>query len=108
MHIPHPLWMRVSTCAASCARVCSVKGELCTLWTSRGSQMCERVGLSPGEARCEGSQPLQNQCLCMSGLMEGPHQLHREVEEEEEEEEGDEGREARGKRGELRKKMKSE
>lgn len=68
--------------------------------------MCERVGLSPGEARCEGSQPLQNQCLCMSGLMEGPHQLHREVEEEEEE--GDEGRGARGKWGELRKKMKSE
>lgn len=41
----------------------------------------------PGEARCEGSQPLQNQCLCMSGLMEGPHQLHREEEVEEQEEE---------------------
>lgn len=48
--------------------------------------MCECVALSPGEAHCEGSGPLQNQRLCMAGLMEGPHQLHTE-----EEEEGDEG-----------------
>lgn len=48
------------------------------------------MGLSPGEARCDGSQPLQNQCLCMSGLMDGPHQLHRVEEKEEEEEEKDE------------------
>lgn len=47
--------------------------------------MCECVALSPGEAHCEGSGPLQNQRLCMAGLMEGPHQLHTE------EEEGDEG-----------------
>lgn len=51
-------------------------------WASRGTQMCECVGLSPGEARCERSRPLQNQCLCILGLMEGPHQLHREEEEE--------------------------
>ena len=72
-------------CVCVCVCVCCVKGELCMQWASRGTQMCECAGLSPGEARCEGSRPLQNQCLCMSGLMEGPHQLHRDQEEEEEE-----------------------
>lgn len=77
--------------APVCSSVLGAGAEVCPQWAHQVTQMCECAGLSPCEARCEGSRPLQNQCLCMSGLMEGPHQLHREEKKEEEKDKSGEG-----------------